>query len=373
MQVDVIIIGAGISGLYFVHKYLKNTNIKYIILEKNDYIGGRIKYDTFYDTTIQLGAGVILPYHTNLLNLVKELNLELIEIKSKPNKIDNTIIPQIKKIYYDNLNELNNLNLSFIQFINLYFEPTVIHKIIEYSDYNDYFDENLHKVVNNYPLDDILIKEKQMYVLKNGWKDLIDKLNNKYIQLNESVIEINKSKSFNVITNKNKYICKKIVVAGDLSCANIKWNISIDINNLYKNIGSVPFYRIYTYHKEPIDVKTLIKTNNLIDKVIPINKHILMAVYTDNYKAIKLKELLDNNKNNKINILNKLLKQVIPNISPINDIYEQFWNIGIHYYKTNNHTETNYWLNHDIVFCGEIFSNTQGWVEGAIQSINNLN
>lgn len=37
---DYIIIGAGISGITYAHRH-KSSN--FIILEKNDYIGGRVK------------------------------------------------------------------------------------------------------------------------------------------------------------------------------------------------------------------------------------------------------------------------------------------------------------------------------------------
>ena len=57
---DYIIIGAGISGIAYAYK---NKTDKFLILEKNDYIGGRIKNIKWNDNFISLGGGVFLPSH----------------------------------------------------------------------------------------------------------------------------------------------------------------------------------------------------------------------------------------------------------------------------------------------------------------------
>ena len=52
MIYDYIIIGAGIGGLY--NAYLLNQNYTVLVLEKNDYIGGRIKEVKFHNTIVKL-------------------------------------------------------------------------------------------------------------------------------------------------------------------------------------------------------------------------------------------------------------------------------------------------------------------------------
>jgi len=58
---DIIIIGAGLAGLYAAYN-IKNKypDKKLVILESNkrDYIGGRIGNETFYGQEIVVGAGV---------------------------------------------------------------------------------------------------------------------------------------------------------------------------------------------------------------------------------------------------------------------------------------------------------------------------
>ena len=69
---DVLIIGAGLSSLYFANQ-LKNK--KYIILEKKGIIGGRIKtrsLDLSHKTLYyELGAHRIHSSHEKVLKLIK--------------------------------------------------------------------------------------------------------------------------------------------------------------------------------------------------------------------------------------------------------------------------------------------------------------
>jgi protoporphyrinogen oxidase len=78
MIYDIIILGGGIAGLYCAYKLLqKNKILKILILEKNDYLGGRMKIfkktingHTFYQ---EEGAWRFNTNHKLLLKLINEL------------------------------------------------------------------------------------------------------------------------------------------------------------------------------------------------------------------------------------------------------------------------------------------------------------
>lgn len=74
---DVLIIGAGLTGLTLAY-LLKQTPLKVTIIEANTRIGGRIltKYNT-NEAAIDLGATWIVPQQSNVLNLVKQLDIKL--------------------------------------------------------------------------------------------------------------------------------------------------------------------------------------------------------------------------------------------------------------------------------------------------------
>lgn len=61
---DVVIVGAGCSGLYASHTLSKfKKDIKVLIVEANDYVGGRVRTDdTFAPLRLPLGAEFIHEY-----------------------------------------------------------------------------------------------------------------------------------------------------------------------------------------------------------------------------------------------------------------------------------------------------------------------
>ncbi len=76
---DVIIIGAGLSGLSTAYQ-LKKAGISFKIIEAQDRLGGRI--ETIYgqdDTPMEMGATWFSSEHVNLLGLLSELNMGYFE------------------------------------------------------------------------------------------------------------------------------------------------------------------------------------------------------------------------------------------------------------------------------------------------------
>ena len=65
---DVIIIGAGLSGLCLAY-FLKNKNYKIKILEGRSRIGGRIRTTFEKEMPIEMGATGLSPQHTELRKL----------------------------------------------------------------------------------------------------------------------------------------------------------------------------------------------------------------------------------------------------------------------------------------------------------------
>ena len=78
-QTDILIIGAGLTGLTLAH-YLKQLDLTVTIVESRNRIGGRIytKYNN-NETPIELGATWLTEEHLELLNLLKVLKLNVFE------------------------------------------------------------------------------------------------------------------------------------------------------------------------------------------------------------------------------------------------------------------------------------------------------
>lgn len=74
-QVEVLIIGAGISGLTFGH-YCKQRNLSTVILEKTHRVGGLIESVQFQNNFwVEAGAHTCFNSYGNLLNIMEELGL----------------------------------------------------------------------------------------------------------------------------------------------------------------------------------------------------------------------------------------------------------------------------------------------------------
>lgn len=82
MDKKIIILGAGLSGLYLGYQ-LKKQGFTIKVLEANTRIGGRIFTKQSYNTNIELGATWLWKYNKELIALCKELDISLFEQNMK--------------------------------------------------------------------------------------------------------------------------------------------------------------------------------------------------------------------------------------------------------------------------------------------------
>merc|ERR1712178_615897 len=106
IKYDIIIIGAGISGLYIAYKL--QSKYKILILEKNSYIGGRIYTKKFKHNNInyqyEAGGARFAETHTNIKDLINELQLN-----NDITKISNAKTPIVKNLTYNDKNLVNKI------------------------------------------------------------------------------------------------------------------------------------------------------------------------------------------------------------------------------------------------------------------------
>ena len=76
--VDILIIGAGLSGLSLAY-YLREHKVSINILEGRSRLGGRILTTYKNDTPLELGATWLSSQHTELKELLKQLGLGIFE------------------------------------------------------------------------------------------------------------------------------------------------------------------------------------------------------------------------------------------------------------------------------------------------------
>lgn len=394
---DYIIIGGGIAGLYC--RYLL-SDYKVLLLEKEKYLGGRGIEINFHDEQIKLGAGIAAPDNKHLLKLLNKLKIKYQRVKGDISvafetefNINKSIDLLIKK--YNSLKKEHNTdikNLSVKEFIIKYFGKEFFKNYSSLAEYTDFFDSDLEYYIKYYPILDHKISKYTIIYL--SWQNLIEKLQTKGIgdiKLDLEVKNIVKSNKEFIINNK--FRTKNIIFTVTINSLN-KIIEKTKLFNLkpYTYIYYIPFVRIYTYHKnghkldnkKTIDNKLIQRyniVNNHLQKIVIISDKILMISYSDNehanywYKYSSDKNILAKKI---LRILEIMFGENQLKDFTIDDIFIKYWKEGIHYYKPHPLIKFDDLLKKlqnpidNIYVGGEMVSKKQGWVEGAIESIDRI-
>lgn len=390
---NIIIIGAGIAGLYTGYKLKKEKIDDFLILEKSNKIGGRMGLFDFENTMVSIGAGVGRYKKDKILKkILKELNLEysifdshtkVFDVKKEIN-VQKTM--NFLKIKYKN--EKDNLFLSFKEFSLKYLEKEHYKKFILSTGYTDYENSAVVDVLENYGMDDNYGKLK---IMKINWNDLLNNLTNLInvdnIRLNSEVKKIEKTnKKYKISTKDGVFITNKVVIATEINFLH-----KIFKNSIYDYVKSQPFLRIYVkIHPDDNKIASVIfkNINNgtiFIDSplqkiyIVDENKGVYMVSYSDNKNAIK------SNKFSIKEIENEIIKNLSEKFTNFNSfriikIIKFYWKSGTHYFTPQSMIYPNRKLfinklqnpQKNIYVVGESVALHQGWSNGALETVHNI-
>ena len=87
MHHEVVIIGAGISGLTAAHELAKQGITDVLLLEAQDYVGGRVRTTTAYGEPIEIGAEFVHGSTVATWEYIRELELPAIDVTETPKLI----------------------------------------------------------------------------------------------------------------------------------------------------------------------------------------------------------------------------------------------------------------------------------------------
>jgi hypothetical protein len=395
---DIIIIGSGIAGLYSAYKIKQlDPALSVLILEKNkkQWIGGRTSNEPFYGTDVVTGAGIGRKNKDHLLvHLLKELDIPYHEFTSTSHYVTpfqpvniNETIRMLKKEYKE---EEPNKPITFKEFATKHLGIKKYKEFIITSGYTDYEKEDAFETLYNYGMDD---NAGNLVGLSISWKELVAKLVNKIgsqnIKAKQNVVKILKDPVdpcfFEVETQKGAiYKCSKIIIATTISSLQ---NLLPSKSSIYNQIHGQPFLRLYAkFSKSSAEImKQYVKGYTVVEgplqKIIPMDpsKGVYMIAYSDNASAIALKDHLENTLENR-EYFEDLLEQSLgieEGSLKINALLDFYWPIGTHYYEPlkgpyKNRTAFINAAQHpdkNILVVGEVVSKHQGWVEGALESV----
>ena len=388
---EIIIIGAGISGLYAAYKLktlYPKSNIT--ILEQNQ-IGGRMGSQSFEGTDVVTGAGVGRKRKDKLLiKLLKELEIPCREFVSK-HYYSNTLgcrSSNVKKTFMKLRKHYTPCKKTFKEYAESILGTEKYKTFVTCSGYTDYEKEDAYDTLCHYGFND---NYENWTALSIPWTQLllalIHKIKMRNIHLRSRVEKIERvsDNHFFVYTNKHNYTCNMIIVATAIDSI----RRLLPRENIYKGIKGQTFLRLYGKFSEcsiPI-MKEYVKGYTIVpqplQKIIPMNPDngVYMIAYNDNKNSRYLKKWLENTEDNRSKLCTLIKKALsIPEETKIylTSIVDFYWDIGTHYYtpldrrKYNNRFEFIEDAQHpmeNVLVVGESVSINQGWVEGALKSV----
>ena len=364
---DTIIVGGGIAGLYCA------MNIKnHLLLECNDYLGGRIF--THKEPKYESGAGRYNENHILLVNIINKFKLTPIQLSNDQLYIeDSKYRPHIEKYFHKKMKKVlknGSFDESFYQHCLHYYSKDEVDELRYIFGYTSEFLEMNAK-------DAIRMFKKKVgnyYIVKEGMSELVRRMslhvNYKMKHCVTSVRENNGT--FEV----DGYACKKIIFA--IPPDNIKQIAFLkSVHPLLKSLQTNCLLRIYAiYPNKWFAGLPNLTTNSFIRHIIPIDAEagLVMISYvegrdTDVY--LNSKGGLYKNVQSKIQTE---LKHMFPDKEIIEPTYFQphVWKIGDHAWKPGYDSDkiAKELLNPmpNIYLCGEAFSHNQSWIEGALEN-----
>ena len=400
---DIIIVGGGIAGLYSAYNILKMApKTKILILEayKKKWFGGRTGNVQFYGTSVVKGAGIGRKNKDHLLiDLLHNLKVPYSEFNDEK-YYANTIQPPCNAkavigMLQKALKERKHTEIhpTFKQFVLPLLGPKNYKHLTTCLGYTDYEKEDAYDVIFNYGFDDNYGQETSLLI---PWSKLTHKLaefiGNKNIVFSSKVVSVKKPDCgifLLKVENGKNYLCHKVIIATTIkSIVELLPKFPI-----YKQIHGYNFLRVYgkfTSQSSAIMRKYVpgyIIVPGPLQKIIPINseKGVYMIAYSDNASAdfFKERDLLENNEKNctsfcsLISIALGMEKGDAEKLILI-AIKDFYWPIGTHYCQplnTNEYKNRREFMKvaqhpmHNMLVVGEVVSNDQGWVEGALDSV----
>jgi hypothetical protein len=256
-EYDIIIIGAGISGLYLGYKAVKNkTDKSILIVESSSRVGGRITSAKINDNTSYQVEGCAQRFYESsdlLIKLLKELDIEYVSERYTNIRTNKNYFEIVKDIIEKDSNNSDNPELTFS---NVVYKHTKDNYIVDKISNEFGFSFLKHPI--NYPLilnfftTFFLYELKYQYMVKEGFMSLITKLYNIVsefckIKLSYDVNKINYENGYYIVNDLLK--CKKIIFTGTRNhLCQINTNIDFMnetkrlLNENYLNMSSIKIF-----------------------------------------------------------------------------------------------------------------------------------
>jgi len=378
MDFDIIVVGAGISGLMAAYRISqKDQQSKIGILEASERVGGRLLFEDFHDTNVPLGGSIIRNSDHRVLNLCRELGLEVGGFTSHLQSRNHVWVNQFLSRIKEQMKGVEpSPSESVYEYLVRNFPPEEVDLFINNSTYRDFVDGNMRQFVRNYPLDDLIQPEgdgQQMFYVQGGYGKLVNRVvelvrqnPNIKIRLETRVKSLTyDGEGVQLQTSQGDAKSRFLVWAtGERSYSSLPRNLQ---GKLHHVIG-IPFIRVYGFSSVPIPDFPELVTPGVIGKVFPKSEKVFQIAYVEGDWAVRLAAMLGakGSKPEQVNLMRQLLRQHLGREIPLDDLVYQYWSSGIHQYIEDKDGIVS---EGPLVVIGEAVSTNQGWVEGCLETV----
>lgn len=371
-----VIIGGGVAGLY-CNMLLTKKKKTCLVLEKNEDVFGRVREHDFHGTRIKCGAGIAVPENKSTVKLLKKFKMST-EIHKGPGIVDKRLPPfdmknAVKqvKIMYKKMTKKDLATLTSREILFKYFTKEFAEEFIHHSEFHDYLDGSFEYLFKYYDIDDLdNAPFGKIYV---NWTEFVEKLKLPNIRTNYPVTKVEKRGKIFVVNDEIQ--AKEVVFAVTLSALKTIQCIGFSMPDFSQYIGSVPFCRVYAYYKDGYDMKDdYVMVDGPVDKIMKINKNVLMASYADDDNALFWADVKKLPMPERRRIVRDELKKVGYAFGLPDDVFSSFFKDGDHFVRPYKGSfdklldKLSKPVN-GVTIIGEMLSKRQGYVDGALSSV----
>ena len=402
--IDVVIIGGGIAGCYAAYRLRQqHASLRVLVIEAGDRLGGRAQTDVFHGVPVTTGAGLGRFGKDNLLTrLMTQLKfpVNVFTTGHKVLAIDDlschveTDFKTLRQHYVDQRERLSApLHVTFKDFASKRLPD--YDGFVACTGFSDFEHADAADVFFRYGFEDNYSLWPAFAV---PWSTLVAAMMRGVPHvLDTRVSALRRTRNHTYVvtcvdvgddTTWQIHV-PKVIIATDVSAVQA---LLPTCSHLYKHIHGQPFIKIYGIfdaRSAEILATILPKTGLIVfpgsplQKIVHIRDAVYMIAYSDNAKAVALRSLsLNDNKSRRD--LAKLVEAAVR--LPVHslrllDTRTYFWRIGTHYYdpfatragrSKTQFVEAAQRPMPGVFVAGECVALRQGWVEGALQSVENI-
>jgi hypothetical protein len=379
----VAIIGSGISGLY-AGLLLEGKGYEYMMYERSNYFGGRIKMVKFCGRDVIAGAGIGRYMTDHLLydlctkvgvvpfRYISQVSYAGIELDFSVQSCVDYLKEKMKK----ESTKKAKRRMTFREFGMKHLGEENYGKFVLYVGETDFENADYVDVLTDYKFE---FSTSGWEGFSIDWKAFLKAFRKKVgnrIKFGVNVSGRLKKKGEKFVVDGILYD-KVIIATGIKSVAEI-----LDDDDNDENIACQSFVRLYVKLDGPLNISTrLVITDKPFQKIIEIDRKecIYMISYCDNEIAEMWARIKDEEKIR--GVVERGIKKLFGQKLKVLNKKLIYWECGTHYFLpldvTRYKTRDEYLSKiqnpmKNVFVVGEAFSREQGWCEGALQSVEKI-